>query len=900
MIDSPTVALRNAMAEIGLTPETIIWSEKWERSKVVGDRGRDKNGNGSYKAWNQEPRGAFFKNWRTGVEGTWSQRADSGEKISDETKRLWAAERKLREEKEKRKAARAAKRYAKVWDNASPADPAHPYLAEKGLTVAPGIRQVGTSLIVPMKSFDSGNPISTLQIIRKGGFKRFARGGKPSGTRMTIGADKKTDVGPIYLCEGYATAVSIYLAVQMPVVVCFSTNNLMAVAKEMRKRCPRNRLIFAADNDFWSAAPKGRNPGLYYAQEAAKAIDAEVAVPHFHDACENPDCDKQCGGKHPTDFDDLRQAEGLESVMLWLNPNVGEDSAPSPAPTELWPEEASDPEAEPAQETEEDDSWRDSAPFRCLGYNHGVYYYQPKGTGQISSLTPGAHDRKTLLPLAPYSWWEHTFQCRRGVDWTMAADAMFRASEHAGVFSPSRVRGRGAWPEDDPDGNSGFLLHLGDRMVVPGSKKYAQPDTYKSPRKYMYERQPRLDGPSNDPMGVEEAREVLALFRDLLWTEAASGDLLAGWTVLAPVCGALDWRPHVFMHGDRGSGKSTVLEHLVAPLLASMYLPVVGNTSEAGIRQALRSDAFPVTFDEAESTDGGRSVQKVLGLARQASSETTARTLKGTQHGDALQYRIRSMFCFAAIASAVYQESDKSRVSLLNLMGATQVSPEEKKAHWDAYQPRLIKTIDEATGRRLIARTLKLLRSGMLTETVNIFRVETGVKMKDQRLGDQYGTLYAGSWLLQSDEAPDSREVRDVLGTDDLQSYRDDQMPEGRKAMGILLQQRERIDQETYAVGEMIDACVETVTTKLDESKAATVLRQLGIKVENTGDEGYMILVANNSAWVRKVLENTMYANGIAPILATLPGAQKRNTTHFHTGLYSRAVAIPLTSLQEK
>ena len=123
------------------------------------------------------------------------------------------------------------------------------------------------------------------------------------------------------------------------------------------------------------------------------------------------------------------------------------------------------------------------------------------------SLTATGHDKKTLLPLEHYSWWEQNFPHKQGINWLVAADALFRAQEKVGVFHPERLRGRGAWPEKDKDGKMGVLLHLGDRMVVPGSKNYAEPDTYVSPTRYIYERAARLDGPS-DPMPVEESREV--------------------------------------------------------------------------------------------------------------------------------------------------------------------------------------------------------------------------------------------------------------------------------------------------------------------------------------------------------------------------------------------------------
>ena len=39
--------------------------------------------------------------------------------------------------------------------------------------------------------------------------------------------------------------------------------------------------------------------------------------------------------------------------------------------------------------------------------------------------------------------------------------------------------------------------------------------------------------------------------------------LLAGWVALAPVCGALGWRPHAWITGKAGSGKTTIMKRFV-------------------------------------------------------------------------------------------------------------------------------------------------------------------------------------------------------------------------------------------------------------------------------------------------------------------------------------------------
>src|SRR3546814_12291625 len=108
---------------------------------------------------------------------------------------------------------------------------------------------------------------------------------------------------------------------------------------------------------------------------------------------------------------------------------------------------------------------------------------------------------------------------------------------------------------------------------------------------------------------------------------------LAGWIAIAVICGALNWRPHVWLTGSSGSGKSWLLDNVIRPLIGAIAVHCHSNSTEAGIRQTLATDARPVLFDEAESEDAKAQVriQQVLELSRQSSSENGARPPTGTQ-----------------------------------------------------------------------------------------------------------------------------------------------------------------------------------------------------------------------------------------------------------------------------
>lgn len=786
------------------------------------------------------------------------------------------------------------------WDEAVDATVDHPYLAKKGVTELerPGaLKQKGEMLMIPLYSFETlagGMPkLASIQYVWPDGKKRYLKGSKTSEVKATIGAryfDPDQEGCRLYICEGWATGWTISKAMEAAVFVCFSTNNLEAAAIFALSRYPLAEIIVAADNDRWTTDPP--NPGATEARRIAEKHGVEWCAPDFVDPQEGR-----------TDYNDLMLAEGWDVVRTWLEPNEAKHASLSPP--------ALEPEVvDPTKEKERPTGWLSTARFRVLGHDRGHYYYLPQSGGQVVSLTPPGHERiSNLCQLEHKSWWEANFPASRaGADTKGAADAMMQEAHRKGIYQAENLRGRGCWLDYGDDGSGGLVFHLGDRMIVPGSQAYVPPESYESPGGYMYEKEKRLkgpwpSGPHGSTMDVDEARQVLDVFRSLMWKEPGSGDLLAGWTALAPICGALRWRPHVWMLGERGSGKSTVMTDIIVPLLGGkhriggMCVYVHGETTEAGIRQDLGRDALPVVFDEAEEGEGvGSRIQRVIALARQASTESDASVLKGTTHGSSLRFQVRSMFCFASIGGAVYMESDRSRVSMLTLKGRSMVSAAEKMEHWEMFQPKM-QRITTKVGRRMLTRTLGWLRDGRLDETLDVFVRSAAVHYGDQRLGDQYGTLFAGAWLLQSDEVPTPSEATDLINNEDVSVAGARHTPEGQKALAILLQQRERVDSKngvrTMAVGQLVDIAGGAVSGACTEPEASSVLQQLGIRtVVERGER--VLLIAVNSEWVLDKLKGTIYARNFGGVMSGLDGVVVTDKTlRFHRGLVGRAVRIP-------
>jgi putative DNA primase/helicase len=354
-------------------------------------------------------------------------------------------------------------------------------------------------------------------------------------------------------------------------------------------------------------------------------------------------------------------------------------------------------------------------------------------------------------------------------------------------------------------------LHLGDRLVVDGANRDVSTGITGS--SYLYQRLARLHGPGTaKPLDDVEAHVLSELAERFRWEVPASGLLLAGWVTLAPICGALNWRPHAWLTAGAGSGKSAILDRYISPLLGDMGLFVGGNTTEPGIRQALRADARPVVFDEAESNERSdqQRMQAILGLARVASSESKAHTLKGSPEGDTQRYTIRSMFLMSSIATALKQGADKSRFAQLTLRNPSDTPRDERIAHWEALDKDLDRYVTEAIGQRLQARTIALIPT--IRANVRIFTRAAAEAFDSQRLGDQYGTLLAGAWSLQSSQVATPDQAWQLIEQNNWEPYSQSvEIPDEKRCLQRILQYQIRAEGSktvTRTVGELVDVAL--------------------------------------------------------------------------------------------
>lgn len=869
-----------------------------------------------------KPPSGAYGDYKLGIEGKWTAGREQAEMSREERAQL---------KKRMEETARERASYTKLLnDNAASvaknllgkansirARADHPYLAAKNLPAFPGLRRLthdvkyiidpeedektarSGSLLVPAYQIINGAvTLVGLQFISGNGKKRFLRGTPMGGTFHPIGPTPQNE-DDIYIAEGYATAARIHEATGKRTVAAFNAGNLKAVVRALHKHYTNRRFIVMADNDRFTHQPI-ENPGVTKATEAAEAIGAWLVVPQFPD-----------GADDKTDFDDLAQLRGIKAVR---------DAIDAVLPPPALPLSEQPDMGEPISFADIGQTGKDYLEtfgrphFRCLGVDGLHFYYQPLDVAQVVSLSASGHKIENLQVLAPVSWWEAEFPAKTGVNMRAAVDVCFRACKHRRKFVPhNAMRGRGAWFEGDTP-----VFHAGEQLIVNGQAT----SIGEHHSRYVYDEGEAIPVKLENPLTTEESRKFLQLCRSLRWQSPLSATLLAGWCVIAPVCGFLKWRPHMWISGEAGSGKSTVMDKIVKVALAETAKSVLGNTTEAGIRGMLGNDALPIIFDEAEPRDmeSKSRLKGIMDYARASASESQGMIYKGTANQGVKGYRARSMFIFASINMQIEGYADETRITQLVLTKPDgDLNSEENKTHYARLLDDIINLMTPDFARRMLARTILLLPT--LRRYVKVFTEAATIHLGAQRLGDQVGPMLAGSYLTATSKDISVEEALEWIRKNDWtdMSAKDAAKDDIRFLQHVTGHMVRHDTPEggrwSRTIGELIeiaDSAPDYVKTpdflgkEKNKTKEAAIqsLARLGIRVARDGTgERAVEITTTYEGFRRQVLARTEWSGAkYRDILKAIPGAYSgKGNRYFTSGVNTPFVIVPISAiLQER
>lgn len=694
--------------------------------------------------------------------------------------------------------------------------------------------------------------------------------------RPLYGLDRLRDTGAILIVEGEKAADAAHARIGEHVSVISWPGGAGGIRKAKWNPLRGRRVVVWPDND---------EPGLKAAAEIAVLIDTEsvtIIAPL-----------KGEKGADAADLDDRLD------MRDWLRGRI-KDQQPEKTPEKL-PEPSAPDDPPPPDDYEPVTPHK--APFKILGYDRDVIYYLPRGRGQLVALSNAAHTENNMLALAGLDYWEARYPNKGGVNWTAAKDEAFRAIEDRGLgtFKPhDQMRGVGAWLDEGRT-----ILHVGNKLIVDGSEVH--PWDLKS--QSVYEIGRALDIDLGDPLPSSESRKLADLCNMLPFENPdTAGALLSGWLVIAPLCGMLPWRPHMWITGPASSGKSTVMSKIIGPVLGKIALKIEGATTEAGIRQELGADARPVVFDEAEAENEqaqGR-IAKILELARTAASESGGTVLKGTagQTG-AISFRIRSCFVFSSINQSAKELADEQRI-----LSLTMSKPKNNPEHYQ----RLLAMIREVTTPEfldgLFSRSLKnlpVLQANILTfgqAAASVLGQNIG-----RRAGDLFGAALAGHYSLYKTDMVTFKAAVDWMEQFDWQNHSSiSPQSDATRLLQRILSKSVRVENGqgrtgNRTLGEIIEVAAGANAVDdvlMNSGEAEAVARRNGLRTVNVKRDDYSepgVYVSNSYSEIKKILANTAWSAHHDKTLLQFEGAKKADAVRF-AAIATRAVWVPFSAIE--
>lgn len=366
-----------------------------------------------------------------------------------------------------------------------------------------------------------------------------------------------------------------------------------------------------------------------------------------------------------------------------------------------------------------------------LGYNEDYYFYTSTINSQIVRILSSGHYDKSLFRLAPLDYWKKIASDNEKIQWVPIASDLMKKCHAKGIFNPENIRGKGAWCDD------------GKYVINDGN------DTPRNSR-YHYQKSLKVNLSTKEQFSNEEMKQILSALDKILYKNKASHMYLASWIIQAQIFACLPWRFHVWLTGERGSGKSHVIKWVHDSIPLSI---LTNNATASGIRQETESNAYAVCFDESEP-DSLR-MNAVIELARQMSSNDGAKTLRGTPAGKSLSSNTQCIFLFGSIQVHKLNAADSSRIFVVELDNTKNQPSEDFYIITDMFE-----NISKNKAK-LFARAFNCLPS--IVKSRGVVSKILREKRLEARLADQLATALACYHVYNSNAAITVQECENYI-----------------------------------------------------------------------------------------------------------------------------------------
>lgn len=541
-------------------------------------------------------------------------------------------------------------------------------------------------------------------------------------------------------------------------------------------------------------------------------------------------------------------------------------------------------------------------PVVPLGHADGMFWFLSP-SGQVRGITDAKLNANGIRGLfegrIPWLWdafprFDKSGETRVGWGAAQAQEYLIKGAAAQGLFSAEAcLRGDGVWPDEA----GGLIVHCGDAVLVnalDGGGTWERPGRL---GRWVYPARPAMPRPAAEPLSDAEAARLLELVKTWNWARPEIDPLLLlGWIGCGVVCGALRWRPHLWLTGNKAGGKSWLHDLLRALLGGS--LESYANTTAAGIRDTLQGGARPVAIDELEADETNDKANALIELARIASQMGGSRGVRGSPGGDARHFEINSVFVFSSILMPPMLPQDISRVTQLDLR-PMKATPLESAG--------VRKRIEEAAALGPALRRRVIDGWARWEETLEVYATALAEAGHENRASSQLGTLLAMADVLLHDGVPERPAVDALVEQLDAAAMagQADEMDDHLRCLNHLLTS----DLDVYRHGERRIVAEEIRLVLMDEpgiggEESHRRLRHTGLALVPSADQrfGYLA-ISNTHNGVQRIFAGSHWQaragrrGAWSQALKRLEGAVVSPNPIAFGGWKSRALLIPVEQL---
>ena len=317
---------KSALENQGLIIDGLpIMDGKIHRVKTATDKGREMSG--AYSGFLNEYPAGFIQNFKTGIKENWKIPLENikqnvisyqtcNQNLNNSTNNNIKQD--ILELQQK-----TALKLEDEFNNARWAHSNHPYLRKKGFSENFYLKQDNKgSLLIPLK--DENGKLWSVQRIFPNGDKIIGviksqeekeqgieYSAKKSGCFHIIGAKSLEHCEEFIITEGFATAATIYKALNKPVIMGVDAGNLSKIVETLKNKFQNTPITLIADNDKKRELKGLSNVGIETAKEIQQRFsDIKIIIPKISD---------NEAEQGMSDFNDIFLKKGLDEVKKQLN-----------------------------------------------------------------------------------------------------------------------------------------------------------------------------------------------------------------------------------------------------------------------------------------------------------------------------------------------------------------------------------------------------------------------------------------------------------------------------------------------------------------------------------------------------------------------------------------------------